>query len=347
MGAVRHGYIIAPLSGVGPRAAGGYRPGLVIERCIRVLNVTLPRVVVGPAQTPFTDSAEKAVRGGGGELAEADARADALVWLDPGDIGGLRTALSDAGNARWVQLPFAGVEQVAAAGLFDPARQWTSAKGAYAEPVAEHALTLALAGLRLLPQRIAARSWGSPGGTSLYDQPVTILGGGGIAARLLELLAPLRVTATVVRRHADPVPGAARTVGLADLHQALAGAQVVFLALALTPATTGIIGAAELAVMRSDAWLVNVARGGHVDTGALVAALAAGTIGGAALDVTEPEPLPDGHPLWQLENCIITPHSADTTEMIVPLLARRIQENVARFAAGEPLVGVVDPSVGY
>jgi phosphoglycerate dehydrogenase-like enzyme len=312
-----------------------------------VLIMTAPRVAVGPAHTAFTESAEKAVRNGGGELAEADARADALVWLNPGDIDGLRAALSAASNARWVQLPFAGVERVAASGLFDPARTWTSAKGAYAEPVAEHALALALAGLRLLPERITARSWGPPGGTSLYDQPVTILGGGGITARLLELLAPLRVTATVVRRHPDPFPGAARTVGQADLHQALAGAQVVFLALALTPETTGIIGAGELAAMRPGAWLVNVARGGHVDTAALVAALTAGTIGGAALDVTDPEPLPDGHPLWQLENCIITPHTADTTEMIVPLLARRIEENVIRFAAGEPLVGVVDPSLGY
>jgi phosphoglycerate dehydrogenase-like enzyme len=309
--------------------------------------MTAPRVAVGPAHTPFTEQAEKAVRNGGGELAEADARADALVWLNPGDIDGLRAALSATSNARWVQLPFAGVEQVAVAGLFDPAREWTSAKGAYAEPVAEHALALALAGLRLLPERITARSWGPPGGTSLYDLPVTVLGGGGITARLLELLAPLRVTATVVRRHPDPVPGAARTVVQADLHQALAGAQVVFLALALTPDTEGIIGADELAAMRPDAWLVNVARGGHVDTAALVAALTAGTIGGAALDVTDPEPLPDGHPLWQLENCIITPHTADTTEMIVPLLARRIEENVTRFAAGEPLVGLVDPSLGY
>jgi phosphoglycerate dehydrogenase-like enzyme len=312
-----------------------------------VLSVTAPRVALGPADTPFTELAEKAIRNAGGEPTDVDAQADALVWLEPGDIDGFRAALAAANSARWVQLPFAGVEKVAAAGLFDPARVWTSAKGAYAEPVAEHALALALAGLRLLPQRIAARSWGKMGGTSLYDQPVTILGGGGITASLLELLAPLRVTATVVRNRPDPLPGAARTVGQAGLHEALADAQVVFLALALTPDTHGIIGAAELAAMRRDAWLVNVARGGVVDTDALVSALTEGTIAGAALDVTDPEPLPDGHPLWQLENCIITPHTADTTEMVVPLLARRIQENVARFAAGEPLVGIVDTSLGY
>jgi phosphoglycerate dehydrogenase-like enzyme len=306
--------------------------------------VTAPRVAVGP---DLTESAEKAILDGGGEPVGVDASADALVWLKPSDLDGLRAALATASSARWVQLPFAGVEQVAAAGLLDPGRVWTSAKGAYAEPVAEHALVLALAGLRLLPWRIRARSWGKQGGISLYDQPVTILGGGGITASLLELLAPLRVTATVVRNRPEPVPGAAKTVGQADLHAALADAQVVFLALALTPSTEHIIGAAELAAMRPDAWLVNVARGGHVDTDALVAALTKGTIGGAALDVTDPEPLPDGHPLWDLERCIITPHTADTTEMIVPLLARRIRDNVARFAAGEPLVGQVDPALGY
>jgi len=122
---------------------------------------------------------------------------------------------------------------------------------------------------------------------------------------------------------------------------------VVFLALALTPETERIIGAAELDAMRGDAWLVNVARGRHVDTEALVTALRSGAIGGAALDVTDPEPLPDGHPLWDLPNCIITPHTADTPEMAERMLARRIEENVARFAAGEPLVGLIDTAAGY
>jgi phosphoglycerate dehydrogenase-like enzyme len=309
-----------------------------------VLHVTVPRVAVGP---DLAEYAEKAIRDGGGEPVAPDASADALVWLMPGDIDGLRAALATASSARWVQLPFAGIEQVTAAGLLDPGRVWTSAKGAYAEPVAEHALALALAGLRLLRRRITARSWGKPGGVSLYDQPVTILGGGGITASLLELLAPMRVNATVVRNRPEPVPGAVRTVGQADLHEALADALVVFLALALTPDTEHIIGAAELAAMRPDAWLVNVARGRVVDTDALVEALTKESIGGAALDVTDPEPLPDGHPLWDLERCIITPHTADTMEMIMPLLARRIRDNVARFAAGEPLIGQVDPALGY
>jgi phosphoglycerate dehydrogenase-like enzyme len=309
-----------------------------------VLHVTVPRVAVGPYRR---DSACRAVRDGGGVPTEVDAAADALVWLDPADTDGLSRALRVASSARWVQLPYAGVENVLAHGLLDPSRLWTSAKGAYAEPVAEHALLLALAGLRLLRQRILAKSWGKPAGQSLFDEPVTILGGGGITACLLELLAPFRVTATVVRRGPDPVPGAARTLRPDRLPEALGGALVVFLALALTPETERIIGQAELAAMRRDCWLVNVARGRHVDTDALVAALRSGEIGGAALDVTDPEPLPDSHPLWRLENCIITPHTADTPEMVERMLASRIAENVARFAAGRPLVGLVDTAAGY
>ena len=302
------------------------------------------RVAVGPAPREF---AFRAIRGGGAEPTGVDAAAEALVWLDTADLAGLRGALAVAASARWVQLPVAGVEAVAAAGLFDPRRLWTSAKGAYAEPVAEHALALALAGLRLFRQRLTARSWGRSAGESLYDEPVTILGGGGVTASLLELLAPFRVPATVVRRQPDPVPGAVRTLPTSQLHEALTGARIVFLALALTPGTERIIGTAELAAMRPDAWLVNVARGRHVDTGALVSALSSGLIGGAALDVTDPEPLPDSHPLWQQERCIITPHTADTPEMIELMLGRRIMDNVARFAAGLPLIGIVDPAAGY
>ena len=122
-------------------------------------------------------------------------------------------------------------------------------QGSYAEPVAEHALALALAGLRQLPTRVRARSWGKPAGLSLYDQRVTILGGGGITASLLEQLAPFRVEATVVRRRPDPVAGAARTVSVSELREVLPGALVVFLALALTPSSEHIIGAPELAAM--------------------------------------------------------------------------------------------------
>jgi phosphoglycerate dehydrogenase-like enzyme len=287
------------------------------------------------------------VRAGGGTPVKLGESADALVWLSPRDLDGLAAVLEDQPELRWVQLPFAGVENAMTAGLIDSARAWTSAKGSYAEPVAEHALMLALAGLRLLPERIRAHRWGTPAGISLYGARVTILGGGGITEALLRLLAPFRVETTVVRRQAQPVTGAARTVTTAQLDDVLPGALVVFVALALTPETRHIIGAPQLAAMDDRAWLVNVARGPHVHTDALVRSLRAGDIGGAGLDVTDPEPLPDGHPLWTAPNCIITPHTADTWEMIVPLLAARIRANVAHFAAGEPLEGPVDAEAGY
>ncbi len=309
-----------------------------------VRAMTVPRIAVGPVAGEF---AVRAVEDGGGTVVALRDSPDALVWLDPADVTGLEAALAAAPAVRWVQLPFAGVERVVAAGLVDAGRIWTCAKGSYAEPVAEHALMLALAGLRSLPKRVTARSWGTPEGTSLFDRRVTILGGGGIARALLTLLAPFRVHATVVRRYADPVPGAARTVALDDLVAVLPGSTVVFVALALTSETGGVIGASAFEAMDGGAWLVNVARGAHVDTDALVDALRAGRIGGAALDVTDPEPLPDGHPLWALPNCIVTPHTADTTAMVLPLLAERIQTNVARFAAGAGLVGLVDPVAGY
>jgi len=99
--------------------------------------------------------------------------------------------------------------------------------------------------------------------------------------------------------------------------------------------------------MEDHAWIVNVARGRHIVTDDLVDALREGTIGGAGLDVTDPEPLPADHPLWALPNCIITPHVGNTPEMAKPLLAERVTENVRRFGRGEELLGLVDVDAGY
>jgi phosphoglycerate dehydrogenase-like enzyme len=303
-----------------------------------------PRIAVGPEPAGW---AAEAVRRGGGEAVTLGDDPVGLVWTGGMAAEDLRRVLAAHPGIAWVQLPLAGVDALAGAGVIDRQRQWTSAKGAFAEPVAEHALALLLAGLRQLPMRARARSWGEPGAATLFDQPVTVVGGGGLATVLLRLLEPFRSPVTIVRHRPKPLPGAARTVGTERLAEALAGARAVVLMLALTPGTRKLIGRAELAAMERDAWLVNVARGGVVDTGALVDALRSGQIGGAALDVTDPEPLPTGHPLWDLPNCLITPHTADTEDMRRTLLARRIAENVRRLAAGQELVGLVDPDLGY
>ena len=305
---------------------------------------TAPRVAVGPGPAPW---AAEAIRRGGGEVVGLDQDPMGLVWTDGGAMDALHAALATRPNISWVQLPQAGVERAFQAGVVDRQRRWTSAKGAFAEPVAEHALALILAGLRQLKVRARARTWGEPAGESLFGQPVTVVGAGGIATVLMRLLEPFGTPVTVVRRQAGSVPGAVRTLGTHRLTEALAGARAVVLTVALTPQTRGLIGRTELAAMDPGGWLVNVARGGVVDTEALVEALRTGQIGGAALDVTDPEPLPAGHPLWDLPTCLITPHTADTEEMTQPLLAGRITENVRRLAAGQDLVGLLDPDLGY
>jgi phosphoglycerate dehydrogenase-like enzyme len=292
----------------------------------------------------------RAVRDAGGTLDELSGDTRGLIWLDYGRADELRATLDAHPGIGWVQLPWAGVDAFSGVlgGLDRTDLLWTSAKGAYAQPVAEHALALALALLRVLPKRARSSSWSTVAeGRSLYGLNVTIIGAGGIARELIRLLAPFGTHITVVRRSDDPVPGAARTVATDALAGVLPASDVVVVAAALTGGTRHLIGRAELELMRPEAVLVNIARGPLVDTDALVAALAAGTIAGAALDVTDPEPLPQGHPLWAEPRCLITPHSADTPEMTAPLLAERIRLNVGAFLADGRFVGVVDPRIGY
>ncbi len=285
-----------------------------------------------------------AITAGGGHVVPL-ADAEALVWGAPRDPDALRRALEAAPDLSWVQLPFAGIEQFV--DLVDDDRVWTCGKGVYAEPVAELALSLALAGLRHVATYARATEWTRPHGRNLKGSNVTILGGGGITEELIKLLQPFDCRITVVRNRVSEMDGVDEVLGADRYVDALPDADVVFIALALTPETDGMISRSELEQMRSDAWIVNVARGRHIVTDDLVWALQHGVIGGAALDVTDPEPLPVEHPLWTLPNCIVTPHVGNTPEMAVPLLSDRIAGNVRRFAQGDPLVGPVDVDLGY
>lgn len=287
-----------------------------------------------------------AVEEGGATVVEP-AAATGLVWTDPADPVGLGAALDAHPSIEWVQLPWAGIEPYVEVVRTHRHRTWACGKGVYADPVAEHALALALAGLRQVGSFARARSWSGGRGVNLRGSRVVILGGGGITESLLRLLEPFGCEVTVVRRSPQPMAGAAAVVGDGGLDDALRGAQLLVLALALTPVTTGIVDRRRLELLAPDAWVVNVARGAHIVTADLVAVLAEGRIGGAALDVTDPEPLPDGHPLWAEPRCIVTPHTANTMEMAIPLLGDRVRENVRRRIAGEPLLGLVDPDAGY
>jgi phosphoglycerate dehydrogenase-like enzyme len=301
-----------------------------------------PKVALAPAESP--EWMREAIEAGGAALVDV-AEAEVLVWGAPRSANELGSVLATCPQVTWVQLPWAGVEQYVE--LIDDQRTWTCGKGVYAEPVAEMALGLMLAGLRQIGPYAQRSTWTAQAGLNLRAGRVTILGGGGITEELVKLLTPFDCHITVVRRHPEPMDGVDEVLSFDQLHDALPGADVVVLALALTPETEQVIGADELAMMESHAWLINVARGRHVDTSALVDALQRGVIGGAGLDVTDPEPLPDGHPLWSFENCLITPHTGNTQAMAVPLLAERITANLRRWSHGEPLIGLVDPDLGY
>ena len=311
------------------------------------LRPTPGPIAVLPTPKPvFIDAVAEA----GGQVAGLSPDTRGLIWLSHRRAEQLRETLEHNRQIEWVQLPWAGVDAFSAvlASQARPGLLWTSAKGAYAQPVAEHALALTLALMRVLQKRARAAGWVSvPEGRSLYGRNVVIIGAGGVALELIRLLAPFDTVITVVRRSAEPVQGAARTVQTSALHDVLPAADVVVVAAALTGDTRHLIGAEELALMHPHANLVNIARGPLVDTGALASALAAGTIAGAALDVTDPEPLPAGHPLWSEKRCLITPHMADTPEMTAPLLAERIRQNVRAFLGDGRFVGVVDPQAGY
>ena len=285
-----------------------------------------------------------AVVEGGGHVVEL-AQAEALVWGAARDPRGLEEVLASAPHLTWVQLPFAGVEEFAH--LIDGERTWTCGKGVYAEPVAEMALALGLAGLRGLGRYTRAGEWTGPYGRNLIGARVTILGGGGITEELVRLLAPFDCHVTVVRNRVSEMEGVDVVLQSDQYSDALPGADLVVLALSLTPETEGIIGRSEFESMESHAWIVNVARGKHIVTDDLVWALENDVIGGAAIDVTHPEPLPPDHRLWSLPNCIITPHVGNTPAMAVPLLSERIAANVRRWSTGEDLIGPVDPELGY
>jgi phosphoglycerate dehydrogenase-like enzyme len=290
----------------------------------------------------------KAIEGGGGHVVDA-ADANAVIWMRVSDPTGLREVLEQHPDIQWVQLPWVGVESYAQAGIFDDFElTFTNAKRLYAPNVAEHAFGLTIAMLRNFAEQARHDEWHFTTTRSLANKRVTILGGGGITTALIPYL---RVTdgtkITVVRKQAETLEGADRTVTVDQLHEVLPATDVLIVTLALTTETHGIVGAKELALMPDHAIVVNVARGQHVDHEALADALQAGQLGGAALDVTDPEPFPATHPLWNMDNVLITSHSADSVEYITQQLSARVLRNTAHFSNGERLEGEVDRKLGY
>lgn len=306
------------------------------------------KLAIEPKQfEPYVAAAEAA----GATIVPMSSEVGALIWTDYARPDLLAELLDQNPQLEWVQLPFAGVDAFADvlghAPLYANGGRFTSAKGSYREPVAEHALMLCMALGRAIPERVRATSWGSKFAVSLYDADVLIIGGGGITEELLGLLAPFRSKVTVVRKNVAPLAGATQVVAFDRLDEVLPSADFVILAAALTDETRYLFDSRRFSLMKSSAYLVNVARGPMVVTEDLEAALNGGVIAGAGIDVTDPEPLPDGHSLWSAKNIIITPHTADTKPMVLRMFAVRIGENVRAYRGEGPWVGVVDPVLGY
>jgi phosphoglycerate dehydrogenase-like enzyme len=306
------------------------------------MSINKSLVTIAPKSFP---AYEQAVLDSGSVLSPLTDEVGAVIWTDYSDPKGLEKLLEENKQLEFVQLPFAGVD--AFQNVLNFPVRFACAKGSYREPVAEHALMLALALGRVVRERVEARSWGRKFAASLYDANILIVGAGGITEELMKQLAPFRCNITVVRNRAEHLEGATKTVQLDKLDEHLPEADWVFLACSLTESTRNLFNLDRLKKMKSSAYLINVARGAVVNTSDLVTALNDEVIAGAGVDVTDPEPLPDGHPLWTAKNVIITPHTADTNAQVIRLFSIRIRENLAAYKGLGDWVGLVDPELGY
>ena len=291
-------------------------------------------------------------------LTEEQALARA-VEIDAADAHVLTAEfLAAADNLRWVQSWSAGVDgYLEVEGLRDNDRiVMTNMQGVHGPAIAEHVMASLLALTRKMPQLHAAQREGrwdrqaTAGSTTLSGRTMFVVGMGGIGSQVARRAHAfdMKILATVRNPAKKEKPAYVDRMGGADdLDAFLAESEVVVVALPLTDETRGLFDAEAFARMPAGSWFVNIGRGPIVDTEALVAALASGHLAGAALDVTDPEPLPEGHALWGMDNVIITPHVASIAELTGQRRWDIIRENVRRFAAGEELVNLVDKKTGY
>jgi phosphoglycerate dehydrogenase-like enzyme len=248
--------------------------------------------------------------------------------------------VDEMGSLKVVQLLSAGYDNFLP--FLPEGVQLCNAAGVHDASTAELAVSLALASNRHLDtyaRNMPSGTWGNDFATSLADRRVLIIGYGRIGEAIERRLAGFEV-ASVTRVARRERTGDVPVHPIGDLPTLLPEADVVFVITPLTPDTEHLIGAAELAAMPEGALLVNVSRGKVVDTDALVAATASGRIR-AALDVTDPEPLPPDHPLWRTPGVLVSPHVGGQSTAFYPRMQRLVRDQLAHFAAGEPLANVV------
>ena len=284
------------------------------------------------------------------ELTDALEHADAVAaWRVPEE------AIQNARNLKWIHRGAAGVEDLITPTLRDSDIILTNSSGVHASNIAEHVMACMLAFARRLPKLLQLQrehKWAGRriiGVFELTGQTVALAGLGDIGQAVATRAQAFGMSTVGVRRNASlPRPMGVDTLMPSErLHEALAGAHHVVNSLPLTETSQGMFDAAAFEAMRDGAYFYNVGRGKTVDTEALISALERGKLAGAALDVTDPEPLPDDSPLWDMPNVIITVHTAGKTPQMWPRVFKLIETNLRRYQAGDPMVNVVDIESGY
>jgi phosphoglycerate dehydrogenase-like enzyme len=263
-----------------------------------------------------------------------------------------------AGKLRWIHSPAAAIHQLMYPELIKSNVTITNSTGVHGPVVAEHAITLLLALAKRLPQAMqyqAKHEWAQ---TQLWrdqikprevaDATVVVVGLGAIGREFTQRAKAMGMKVIAVRENpAKGTEGADAVYSSAEIDTVLPRADYVLLCTPVTPATSKLINAARLNLMKPDAYLINVSRGTLIDEAALLEALQSRGIAGAALDVFTEEPLPAESPFWQLDNVLITPHTAAVTERLWERHYQLIAENLQRFIAGQPLLNQVDKNRGY
>ncbi|WP_435180827.1 D-2-hydroxyacid dehydrogenase [Halorussus sp. AFM4] len=250
--------------------------------------------------------------------------------------------LDEAERLELFACTFAGTDHVPMDALAERGVAVTNAGGIHAPGIAEQAIGNVLAFARRLHEgwrRKRNREWRHFQSGELTGSTVTVVGLGSIGQAVVQRLRGFEVETIGVRYTPEKGGPTDEVVGFDEdaIHEAFARSQYVIVACPLTDATRGLVGEEEFKTLPPEAVVVNTARGPIVDTDALVAALRSNKIRGAALDVTDPEPLPEDHPLWNLENCLITPHTGGHTPKHWERLADIVAENVRRLESGEEL----------
>lgn len=274
-----------------------------------------------------------------------------LLGSVPGSV--LDHVVTRTPRLRWIHSAAAGVDRIRTSVVRERGLIVTNARGVFSRPIAEYVVMMALAIARRLPHLLELqreRTWQPLRGRELGELTIGIVGYGSIGVELARLLEPFGCRIVATRRHPERGAGDAPNValhGLDRLDDLLRESDIVVVAAPLTEQTAGLIGAAQLANMREDAWLINIARGALIDEVALRRALAAGWIGGAVLDVFREEPLSPESPLYETPNLIITPHTSWASDRVAARTVDLFVENLRAFRAGEPMRNVVDLAAGY